>query len=91
MMAAAGLIPAAEAPGYAPVKLEALALHPPDALVLGFFDPASAQTLRWSHGRAAPVRRLIRARAVASLPGALLGCPAWFAADGARMLAARAR
>jgi iron complex transport system substrate-binding protein len=90
MLQAAGLVPAAAAPGYGPVRLEALVLDPPAALVLGFFDPASLQAQWWSMGRTEAVRRLVEPRTVASLPGAILGCPAWFAADGAEELSSTA-
>ncbi len=90
MMQAAGLRNAASSPDYAPVSLERLAIDPPDGLVLGFFDPASMQSQTWSMGRAGELRRVAHGRVLASLPGAILGCPAWFAADGARDLAASA-
>ncbi len=87
MISAAGLTDAA-GPGYAPVPLERLVLDPAQALVLGFFDPASLETQRWSVGRRAIVRRLAAQRTLAALPASILGCPAWFAADGPRDLAA---
>jgi len=37
------------------------------------------------------VRSLARGRAIISLPGALLGCPAWFAADGVAAIAGARR
>ena len=87
MLAAAGLASAAPGGGYAPVSLEALVLRPPAALVLGFFsDLANGRQLRSIPGQryldVLPPRRVI-----ASLPGSMLGCPAWFAADGALSLA----
>ena len=91
MMQAAGLANAAPAPGFAPAPLEDLVLHPPDAVVLGFFDRGSVSTQHWSLAGHPALKATMRGRVVASLPGALLGCPAWFAADGARDLAAAAR
>ena len=87
MIAGAGLTDAA-GPGFAPVPLERMAIDPPAALVLGFFDPVSLGTQRWSIGRRAIVRRIAAQRTLASLPASILGCPAWFAADGPRDLAA---
>ena len=91
MLRAAGMRDAASAPGFAPAPLEKLVLHPPDAMILGFFDPASAATQHWSLASHPALKATLRGRIAASLPGAILGCPAWFAADGARVLAAAAR
>ena len=66
-------------------------LDPPAALVLGFFDAAATQAYWWSMDRTTVARRLVKARSVASLPASVLGCPAWFAADGAAQLARAAR
>jgi iron complex transport system substrate-binding protein len=90
MMQAAGLADAAADPGFAPLSLERLVLDPPDAVVLGFFDPASMATQHWSIASSPALGRALKGRVTASLPGAILGCPAWFAADGARTLAAAA-
>ena len=87
MMAAAGLVSASAASGYAPVRLEALVLNPPAALVLGFFRDWAGGRQHWSIAGAGYLRDLARRRAIASLPGSILGCPAWFAADGALALA----
>jgi len=90
ILAAAGLKSVA-GPGYAPVSLEGLALNPPAAMVLGFFDNFATAMERWGPGRHRVVSRLAREKAVGSLPGAIAGCPGWFAADGALMLAKAAR
>ena len=90
MLQAAGMSDAASAPGFAPAPLESLVLHPPDAVVLGFFDKASASTQHWSLASHPALARTLKGRIAASLPGAILGCPAWFAADGVRALAAAA-
>ena len=90
MMQAAGLEDAAGAPGFQPVSVEQLVLKPPDTAVLGFFDRASTATQHWSVASNPALARTLRGRIAASLPGAILGCPAWFAADGARALAAAA-
>ena len=91
ILAAAGLRNAAVSADFAPVSLERLAIDPPDGFVLGFFDPASAQTQHWSISRRGALRRIAAGRVLASLPGAKLGCPAWFAADAAADLARAAR
>ena len=87
MLSAAGLRSAAPAPGFAPVSLERLVVDPPQAFVLGFFDEASAGTSHWSIAGHHALQRAMAGRRLASLPGAILGCPAWFAADGAQALA----
>jgi iron complex transport system substrate-binding protein len=89
MLRAAGLANAAVHRGYAPVPLERLVLAPPSVLVLGFFE--SAPAWRWSPGRHPALRRLAARKAVAALPGSVLGCPGWFAADGVTAIAAAAR
>jgi iron complex transport system substrate-binding protein len=91
MLAAAGLRNLAPGQGYGRVSLERLTLQPPPLLVLGFFDADLAAGQRWSLGRQEPVRRLIARTPHVSLPGAILGCPAWFAADGVAALARFAR
>jgi len=90
MLRAAGLINRADGAGFHGLRLEALVLRPPSALVLGFFDAALDAFQRWSLGRHRAMRRLISGRTLVSLPGAVLGCPAWFAADGVAAIA-RAR
>lgn len=90
MMAAAGLAPAVAGAGYAPIPLEALVLDPPRALVLGFFRDLVAGRQHWTIGGNSYLRGLAAHRTIASLPGSLLGCPAWYAADGVLALA-RAR
>ena len=87
MLAAAGLRNAAAAAGFAPVALERVVADPPEAFVTGFFDPGAMPGQRWSIGRNGALRRAMRGRVLASLPASILGCPAWFAADGARDLA----
>jgi iron complex transport system substrate-binding protein len=86
-MGAAGLAPMAISPGYAPVSLEALVLDPPAALVLGFFRDLAGGRQHWTIAGNGYLRGLVRQRAIASLPGRLLGCPAWFAAEGSLDLA----
>ena len=87
ILAAAGLSNASSSPGFAQVRMERLALNPPDGLVLGFFDPASARTQHWPAARLGLVHQIAGRRILAELPGALLGCPAWFAADAVAALA----
>ena len=87
MMQAAGLTSEAKGPGYGPVPLEILVLQPPAALVLGFFRDLSGGRQHWTIAGNGQVQALTRQRAIASLPGSILGCPAWFAADGTVTLA----
>lgn len=86
MLRAAGLRNAEPGPGYRTMSLERLTLQPPDALVLGFFDAFSLSRTWWSPARSGPMQAA-RQRAVASLPGKVLSCPAWFGAEGALTLA----
>jgi iron complex transport system substrate-binding protein len=90
MLRAAGLKNAEPGPGYRTLSLERLTLAPPEALVLGFFDAFSLNRVWWSPARMGPMQAA-RGRALASLPGKVLSCPAWFAADGALTLAKAAR
>lgn len=91
MLRAAGFTNASTQPYFSPAPLESLVLNPPKAVVLGFFDLTRAGADRWGPGRHAALRQATRGRVVASLPGAMLGCSAWFAADGARVLAEATR
>jgi iron complex transport system substrate-binding protein len=87
MMAAAGLAPLRTAPGYGPASLESLVLYPPAALVLGFFRDLEGGRQHWTIAGNGYLRGLVRQRAIASLPGRMLGCPAWYAAEGSLALA----
>jgi iron complex transport system substrate-binding protein len=87
MMAAAGLTSAAATPGYSPVSLESLVLDPPSALVLGFFRDLAAGRQRWTIAGNGYLKALVAQRAIASLPGRVLGCPSWSAATGSLTLA----
>lgn len=87
MLRASGLSNASNGPFFSPVPLESVVMAPPRALVLGFFDLARAGADRWGVGRHAALRRVTRDRTIAALPGAVVGCPAWFAADGVAQLA----
>jgi len=91
MLRAAGFANASAQPYFSPAPLEALVLAPPKAVVLGFFDLTRAGADRWGPGRHAALRKATQGRVVASLPGAMLGCSAWFAADGAEALARATR
>jgi iron complex transport system substrate-binding protein len=90
ILAAAGMSNAEARSGYQTVSLEALALRPPGAVVLGFFDTFQLSGDSWGMGRHRLLRKVAAERAVASLPGALLGCPDVGAAEAAELLAARA-
>ena len=85
ILRAAGLSNAWDGPSFAPISVEHLILHPPRRYVLGFFDAVRAD--RRGAGRHPSVRRRTTYRTVVSLPGSMLGCPAWFAADASRSLA----
>lgn len=90
VLSAAGMRNAESRPGYRQVSLESLALAPPKTVVLGFFDTFMLSGDSWGPGRHQVLRDLVRRRAVASLPGSTLGCPDWFAAEAAELLARRA-
>lgn len=87
MLNAAGLSNASKGPFFSAVPLEAMVMAPPRAVVLGFFDLTRAGSDRWGPGRHAALKRATAERTIALLPGAVVGCPAWFAADGAALLA----
>ena len=89
ILRSAGLRNLAPGPYFPSVSLEQLVMHPPSGLVLGFFDGPAAGMI-WSPGRSPVVRRLAAERALDSLPAAVLGCPAWFAAEASRSLADKA-
>lgn len=90
VLRAAGMTNAEMRPGFQTVSLEGLALNRPPALVLGFFDTFQLAGDSWGLGRHRILRTAAREHAVASLPGALLGCPDWSAAEAAELLASRA-
>ena len=90
ILRAAGMANAETRAGFQTVSLEALALHPPRALVLGFFDSFRLTSESWGVGGHRILRTAVRERAVASLPGAMLGCPDWGAAEAVELLASRA-
>jgi iron complex transport system substrate-binding protein len=83
---AAGLDNQERRPGYRVLSLERLALSPPSRLVLGFFDAFALDRAWWSPARGGVMRAMAHRQALASLPGAILSCPAWFAADGVQSL-----
>jgi iron complex transport system substrate-binding protein len=87
MLKAAGLRNLSPGSGFRAVSLERLVFDPPSAIIEGFFDLFAQAYQWWNLGRQPVVRSLARGRAIVSLPGALLGCPAWFAADGAAAIA----
>lgn len=87
MMRAAGMTNLATGSTWKPIPLERLVMTPPRAFVLGFFDTFAVAMQRWGPGRHAALRKRLEGRTVASLPSTILGCPAWFAADGAELLA----
>ncbi len=91
MFGAAGLENETKTSGYSEVSIETLVARPPDAIVGGFFDSPAAARQPWGIGRHRVLRELMRRKALVSLPGSMLGCPTWFAADGVAMLAAAAR
>jgi iron complex transport system substrate-binding protein len=90
ILRAAGITNAERRRGYQTVSLEALALAPPRAVVLGFFDTSQMAGASWSMGRHRVLQSIVQKNAVASLPGAMLGCPNWAAADAVTLLATQA-
>lgn len=83
ILRAAGFRSAAD-PGFAPVSVEQIVLTPPARFVLGFFEQVRAD---WrGAGRHPLVRRATRQRPSTRVPGAVLGCPAWFAAEAVTRL-----
>ncbi len=90
IMGAAGMSNGVKTPSYSQLSLEELVLSPPVAIIMGFFDGFAQVNDRWGIGRHGAMKRVMAGRAVASLPGSELGCPGWFAADGALSLAEKA-
>jgi len=90
ILTSAGMANAETRPGYQTISLEGLALAPPKAVVLGFFDTFQLAGDSWGMGRHRTLQRVARERSVASLPGSMLGCPDWSAAEAVEMLAAKA-
>ena len=75
----------AESPWFAPISVERLLFEPPARFVLAFYERVRAD---WrGAGRHPALRRLMGRRETVSLPGSLMGCPAWFAAEAAERLA----
>lgn len=87
MLRAAGMTNLATGSTWKPIPLERLVTNPPKAFVLGFFDVFAVAMQRWGPGRHAALKKRLPGRTVASLPSSILGCPAWFAADGPEALA----
>ena len=67
-----------------------MALTRPPALVLGFFDTFQSGGDNWGVGGHRILRTAVRDRAVASLPGSMLGCPDASSAAAVELLAAKA-
>lgn len=89
ILLAAGLTNLTPGLGYRDLPMERLVIAPPKLVVRGFFDAWMDGAQHWGPGRQA--RRLTARRSLVDLPGSLLGCPAWFAADAALAVATRAR
>lgn len=87
MLKASGLSNASTRPYFSAMPLERLVMAPPQTVVKGFFDLTRAGSDRWGPGRHAALTRATADRTIASLPGAIVGCPAWFAAEGVTRLA----
>ncbi len=90
MLTGAGLRNEAPRPGFSPISLERLVMHPPSGVVLGFFDGPAAGT-QWGPGHSPVLKAAVAGRTLASLPASVLGCPAWFAGDAVQILADKAR
>ncbi|HWA61130.1 MAG TPA: ABC transporter substrate-binding protein [Caulobacteraceae bacterium] len=86
----AGLSNLAGGEGFRSVSLERLVLEPPHAIVEGFFEAVYSALQRWSPGRHQVLRRIAERRTLVSLPGRLVGCPAWYSADATARIAAAA-
>lgn len=82
---AAGLENAAGHPGFGAVRVERLAMDPPERFALGFYDQTRAD--RRGPGRHPLVKRLVEDRPNVRLPAAMLTCPAWFMAEAVPVLA----
>lgn len=67
--------------GWLPLDLEAIILDPPDLIITGFFDLGAVQPSHWSIARHALMKKLLEETQVVHIPGNLLACPAWFAAE----------
>ncbi|MGH6985801.1 MAG: ABC transporter substrate-binding protein [Caulobacteraceae bacterium] len=92
MMRSAGLSNLASGRvGYGFVPLETLVRSPPAAFVEGFFDETVNGLEHWSEMRNPLIARMAARRTIVSLPGSILACPAWFAADGTAKIANQAR
>ena len=85
ILEAAGLVPAARGQGYQTLSLEALALRPAQAVVLGFYDQFMLANNYWGPGR--QVQNVVKGRTLASLASSTIGCPDWFTADAVVTLA----
>jgi iron complex transport system substrate-binding protein len=90
ILVAAGMTNAETRPGFRLITLERLAARPPRAVVFGFFDTFQLTGDHWGVGRHRVLRRLMDERAVARLPGELLGCADWSAAEAVARLASEA-
>lgn len=88
ILRAAGMTNLATRPGYQPAPLERLMLAQPRVMVFGRFD--SPGHGRWSPVSGSLLHQTLSGTKTVELPGALLGCPAWFAADAVERLAAAA-
>ncbi|MDP1738726.1 MAG: ABC transporter substrate-binding protein [Caulobacter sp.] len=87
MLRAAGMTNLAVGSTWKPIPLEQLVMRPPRAFVLGFFDAFAVAMDRWGPGRHRALKTRLPGRTVAALPSTILGCPAWFAAEGPEILA----
>lgn len=90
ILRAAGMTNVETRRGFQTVSLEHLALNRPPTLVLGFFDTFQRAGDNWGVGGHRILRTAVQDRAVASLPGSMLGCPDGSAAEAVELLAAKA-
>jgi iron complex transport system substrate-binding protein len=89
LMTRAGVINiAAEngAKGWPDVKLEELALNPPDMIITGFFDLGAEQPSHWSIARHSFLRQLFKDVPTLHLPGRLIACSAWFGVEAVEQI-----
>ena len=85
VLKAAGFSSLSPSPWFAPVSVERLLLEPPARFVLAFYERVRAD---WrGAGRHPALRRMLAERPATRLSGAVMGCPAWFAAEAVETLA----
>ena len=80
---AAGLVNAAEQPGWQTVSLEQLVMAPPRIALTAFFGFDTDASDPWSASRHPVLKRILRQAEQVKMDESRLTCPAWFVADEA--------